>query len=143
IVAVSREVAGYLERLPEAQGRVQVIPNGVDPTRFAPDRVPTRPNSGVMFNIGFAGSLKPWHDLPLLLESFAAFSEHHRDAHLLVIGDGPERQRLQDETVRRGLDGAVTFVGSVAHEDVPGFLTSMDVAVAPSPADPTYFPPLQ
>ena len=143
IVAVSRDVAGYVERFPEARGRVHVIPNGVDPTRFSPERVPTLPKSGAAFNIGFAGSLKPWHDLPLLLESFAAFRERHADAHLLVIGDGPERQRLEDETVRWGLDAAVTFVGSVAHEDVPGFLTSMDIAVAPYPADATYFSPLK
>ncbi len=143
IVAVSRDVARYLEGFPEAGGRVHVIPNGVDPTRFAPDRVPTRPSSGLAFNIGFAGSLKPWHDLPLVLESFALFRKRHSDAHLLVVGEGPERQRLEAETVRRGLDTAVTFVGSVAHEDVPGLLTSMDVAVAPYPADATYFSPLK
>src|SRR6266545_6194944 len=97
IVAVSRDVAGYVERFPEARGRVHVIPNGVDPTRFAPELVPPRRESTRAFSIGFVGSLKPWHGLPLLLESFEAFHGRHPDALLMVVGDGPERQRLEED----------------------------------------------
>ena len=36
LIAVSREVARWVARFPEAADRVHVIPNGVDPSRFAP-----------------------------------------------------------------------------------------------------------
>ncbi|MFD1733719.1 glycosyltransferase family 4 protein [Deinococcus malanensis] len=69
LVAVSREVGAYLQAMPEATGRVQVIPNGVNPGRFPEDLLPDLPAPGI-FTVGFVGTLKPWHGLPTLLEAF-------------------------------------------------------------------------
>src|SRR5262249_55218327 len=44
LVAVSHEVAAYLERFPNARGRVHVIPNGVNPDRFPPGIRPSCPS---------------------------------------------------------------------------------------------------
>src|SRR6266481_4049121 len=143
LVAVSEEVAAYLERFPEARGRVRVVANGVDPARFRPKLVDNvarlRP-----FTIGFVGSLKPWHGLPILVEAFARLKTRAADSRLLIVGDGPERERLETALRDRRVLDAATFVGAVSHDQVSALLGSIDAAVAPYPKlSNFYFSPLK
>jgi len=143
MVAVSTEVAAYLGEFPGASEKVHVIWNGVDPHRFPEDMEPTLPQPGT-FTIGFVGTLKPWHGLSTLVEAFAGLHERHPHSRLLIVGDGPERARLVEDIRSRGLEAAVHMTGAVAPAQVPGFLASMDVPVAPYPAlDHFYFSPLK
>lgn len=144
LVAVSRPVADYLDRFPAARGRVRVVPNGVDPDRFPPDLVPSRPTDPGTFTVGFVGTLKPWHGLRVLVEAFGFVHRSDPATRLLIVGDGPERAALEADLAARGLSGATVLVGAVAPDDVPGLLASMDAAVAPYPARPDfYFSPLK
>jgi glycosyltransferase involved in cell wall biosynthesis len=144
LLAVSEEVAAYLRTFPEARGRIHVVPNGVNPGRFPATIAPTYRGEAETFTIGFAGTLKPWHGLPGLVEAFSLLHERDGNVRLLVVGDGPERRYLTDGLLADGLAGAAHFTGAVAPQDVPGLLASMDVAVAPYPASPRfYFSPLK
>jgi len=144
LLAVSAEVATWLERYPSVRRRVHVLPNGVDPTRFRPDVPPAAPGPPGTFTVGFVGSMKPWHGLPVLIEAFARL--HHRDAatRLLLVGGGPEEAAVRTELAARGLAVASHLSGAVAPSDVPALVTSMDVAVAPYPESRRfYFSPLK
>src|SRR5207253_5462525 len=58
--------------------------------------------------------------------------------------DGPEREKLAADIAARGLQKAAHFTGSVAPEEVPALLASMDAAVAPYPKlEKFYFSPLK
>lgn len=140
LLAVSGPVADYLAGFPGTEGRIVVLPNGVDPQRFAPR--PKIERDG--FTVGFLGTLKPWHGLPLLIEAFARLHARSPDARLLIVGDGPERESLHAALDGHGLAGAATFTGAVTPEQVPDRLAAMDVAVAPYPDRPdSYFSPLK
>jgi glycosyltransferase involved in cell wall biosynthesis len=144
LLAVSGELAVYLERFLGTRQRVHVAPNGVDPSRFPVGLRPSRPGPPGSFTMGFAGSLKPWHGLGTLVESFARLRRYNAHARLLVVGDGPGRQSLESDLISRGLEGSADLLGSVAPEEVPGLLASMEVAVAPYPdLSPFYFSPLK
>ncbi len=143
LIAVSEEVAAYLHRFRATQGRVHIIPNGVDPERFSPQVKPACPAPGA-FTVGFVGSLKPWHGLSVLVAAFALLLERAPKARLLIVGDGPERAKLEADLTRRGLLSSACLTGSVDPDAVPGLLTSMDVAVAPYPEQVRfYFSPLK
>jgi glycosyltransferase involved in cell wall biosynthesis len=144
LVAVSAEVAAWLERRPSARGRVHVLLNGVDPERFRPDVRPTAPGQPGTFTMGFVGSMKPWHGLPVLIEAFARLHQHDAATRLLLVGGGPEDAAVRTELASRGLERAAALTGAVAPNDVPGLLTSMDAAVAPYPdSQRFYFSPLK
>jgi glycogen synthase len=49
------------------------------------------------------------------------------DAHVVLVGDGPERKRLEQRAPER-----VHFVGFVPHEQIPAILANGDVLVLPS-----------
>ena len=69
---------------------IHIIPNGVNLERFAAP-VDQRHISSKPITIGFIGSLKPWHGLPVLVKAFATFHGRCGNSRLLIIGDGPER----------------------------------------------------
>ena len=144
LLAVSKEVAAYLERFPGTRGRVHVAPNGVDPARFPAGLRPSRPGPPGSYTVGFVGTLKPWHGLGILAEAVALLRRGDPHVRLLVVGDGPGRESLETDLRARGLRGAADLTGAVAPEDVPGLLASMDVAVAPYPRlSHFYFSPLK
>ncbi|MBD2205861.1 glycosyltransferase family 4 protein [Calothrix sp. FACHB-1219] len=140
IIAVSDAVKSYLLNYVDAS-KIYVIPNGVNPDRFA---TITARNHAEDFTVGFVGSLKPWHGLSMLTEAFSLLHQRVPHAKLLIVGDGPERENLQRELARRGLDIYTQFTGAVNPDEVPQFLAAMDVAVAPyAPQSNFYFSPLK
>lgn len=144
LIAVSEGVAAYLRGYPMVSEKVHVIPNGVDPGRFPEGLEPSLPAQPGTFTVGFVGTLKPWHGLPGLVAAFETLHRRVPGARLLIVGDGPERENLQEDLASRGLAGAADFTGALAPEEIPGLLASMDAAVAPYPAGANfYFSPLK
>jgi glycosyltransferase involved in cell wall biosynthesis len=144
LVAVSQEVGRYLERYPDARGRVHVVPNGVNLERFPPRPAASYDRRHTAFTIAFVGSLKPWHGVPILVEAFAALHLQSPGARLMIVGEGPEHDKLAGDVCRRRLADAVHFTGWVPPSDLPALLASVDVAVAPYPELPHfYFSPLK
>ncbi|MBL8960016.1 MAG: glycosyltransferase family 4 protein [Gemmatimonadetes bacterium] len=140
VIAVSEEVAAWAKANPCTTGPVVVEPNGVDPARFTAQR----PAVGAAFTLGFIGTLKPWHGLDQLADTFALVKRRVPDARLLIVGDGPGRESLTARLVRREVSDAVTFTGAVPAEQVGAQLARMHVALAPYPArGPFYFSPLK
>ena len=144
LLPVSKEVAVYLERYLISQSPMYVVPMAVNPARFSSAPTPSCPSSLGTFTVGFVGSLKPWHGLPVLVEAFALLHQQIPNTRLLIVGDGPERTDLVTNLSARGLLEATHFTGAVPHSEVPGLLASMDVAVAPyPPMSQFYFSPLK
>src|SRR5256712_6174858 len=51
----------------------------------------------------------------------------------VIVGDGPDRQRLESLVEAEALRGQVTFTGSVPYREVPRYIGSFDVAVSLKP----------
>jgi glycosyltransferase involved in cell wall biosynthesis len=145
LVAVSDGVRDWLAGFAETDGKIAVIPNGVDPERFAAvSAVATRSAESDALTLGFVGSLKPWHGLDRLIDAFAVFRYRHPASRLLIVGDGPERAACEERASALGLDASLIFTGAVPAEQVPGLLAAIDIAVAPYPPSAGfYFSPLK
>ncbi len=142
LLAVSPGVARHLAGFAEATGRVHVVPNAVDPARFSP-RCALRP-PGEPVCIGFLGSLRPWHGVDGLIDAMGLLLRQGLDVRLLVVGKGPERERLEARAGAQGIAGSIEWTGAVPEAAVPGELARMDIAVAPYPPSPSfYFSPLK
>ncbi|MBD2693374.1 glycosyltransferase [Anabaena catenula] len=140
LIAVSEEVKTYLMNYVDSS-KVHVIPNGVNPERFSNINTSTESET---FMVGFVGTLKPWHGLPILTEAFAQLHQKVPESRLLIVGDGPERENIEAELSALGLNTLTQFTGAVSPDQVPQFLAKMDVAVAPYPAQSDfYFSPLK
>lgn len=76
----------------------------------------------------FVGRLVEHKDVATLLRAMARMPAD--SARLLLAGDGPLRQPLQQQAGRLGLDARVLFLGQ--RDDVPALLRACDIVVLPS-----------
>ena len=122
-----------LSRLLEAGGtrpdRLHVIPSGVDVRLFdAPHDDPfphvSRPR------VAFVGRLAPQKGVAGLVQ--AAAHLRNTDAQILIVGDGPDRRRLEHDIRTLGLTDRVQITGFVAHDRIPAVLAHVDMLVMPS-----------
>jgi glycosyltransferase involved in cell wall biosynthesis len=115
-------------------GKVGILcENGVEPDLWrCPDDLPARPVDGL--RLAFLGRLEGWK-AGMLLDVFAEVKKQTPSAELWIIGDGPERPRLQRQAEALGLCGGVTFHGWAAPEECPRLLSQCDVFLYPSVFD--------
>jgi glycosyltransferase involved in cell wall biosynthesis len=146
LAPVSNGMAEYLRGFGVEAGRIHIMPNGVNSSRFRPDVPPALPAEAGTFTVGFVGNLKPWHGVSQLIEAFDLLHRRHPATRLLIVGEGPERPAVERKLDVRDLRHAAVLTGRVPNETVPAWVRSMDVATAPYPAtepDTFYFSPLK
>jgi glycosyltransferase involved in cell wall biosynthesis len=131
VVCVSEGVQQWAQRTSGRSSAVHVLPNGVDPVRVHPSAEPVRPAGAHPFTVGFVGTLKAWHGLETLLPAFRRLYRTDPSWHLLLVGDGPVRQSLEQLAEQLGVRDGVELVGAVPPEQVVGQLHRMDLACAP------------
>jgi len=133
LVALSCELEEELLAAGFAADRITRIPNGIDVSRF-------RPRSPAPFSaqetgptLLFVGRLHAQKNLPVLLRAAAELSSRWPNLRVVLVGDGPERGRLEGLTNDLGLERRVRFAGEVP--DVLPFLHAADLFVHPSRAE--------
>ena len=76
--------------------------------------------------------IAPWREWDIVSrEDALAYAAKH-DLPLTVVGDGPERERLERQVERLGIGAFVRFVGAVAPADVIGYLATADIMLFPA-----------
>jgi glycosyltransferase involved in cell wall biosynthesis len=87
-------VCGYLKERLVGSGcppeKVEVIYNGIDPEQFRPDPAVERDST-----VLFVGRLVEKKGVDTLLRAMAGVQKRRREARLVLIGDGPERPRIE------------------------------------------------
>jgi glycogen(starch) synthase len=132
-----REVTRLLE-LPD--GRVEVVPNGVDSKVWhAPSRAVVAARSryaGEGPLIGYAGRLVYEKGVQDLIAAMPRLCAAYPGLRAVIAGDGPHRGNLEEEVLRRKLDGALTFTGFVGEGELAALIAAMDALVIPSIYEP-------
>jgi glycosyltransferase involved in cell wall biosynthesis len=115
---------------------IEVVPNGVDLKPFT--QIPqARDRATFGFTqdhvvLAYVGRLGPEKNLPFLLRAFAGAAHAYEHVRLLIIGDGSERDNLQDRVENMGVTSKVHFTGMVPYSDLPGYLAAVDAFVTAS-----------
>jgi len=110
--------------------RVEVIPNGIDSTRFRP---PEGPRAGGRLVIGTVGNLRPVKNHAVLVRAAAELAAQGIDLELRVAGEGPRRKALEELAESLKFSGRLRLLGFV--EDVGEFLHGLDIFVLPSDSE--------
>ncbi len=80
--------------------------------------------------IGHIGRFFEQKNHDYLIEIFAEISKRRPDARLLLAGDGPLRDRIENKVKAMGLEQSVSFLG--VSDRIPELLSAMDVFLLPS-----------
>ena len=134
VLAVSRRVAEELEERGIApETKIEVVPLGLELDRFEDvsrhrgqlrRELELAPDTPL---IGCVGRLVPIKDLGTLLEAMILVSKANPTPVLLVVGDGDERDALEEQASRLGLGAIVRFLGF--RSDLENIYAGLDLAV--------------
>ena len=127
-LAASREIARVAERLSGGR-KVEALTNGVDTSFFRPVD-PALPSRG-RARIVVPRRLFPKNGVEFLVRALPHIVGE-TDVEAVLIGDGPERERLEALARELGVGERVTFLGKRPHAEMPGLLCSGTLAVIPS-----------
>ncbi len=128
IVAASAETGRRVSAMTNGQVRVTVIPNGVN-LALAAQTAPAAERSDVLF----IGRLIEHKGAHLLVEATARMAERGRRLSCLIVGDGPERERLQALARSLGVSDLVSFLPfAPTQADVFALMKAARVVALPS-----------
>jgi glycosyltransferase involved in cell wall biosynthesis len=85
--------------------------------------------------MGFVGGFYPWHGLDRLVDAFVHCRDRGLRAALLLVGDGPERSRIEQKIAVAGLGDLTLLPGEIPHTELTPWLAAMDICVMPHSND--------
>lgn len=116
--------------------RIVVIPNGIDLDPFWHPSAPRRrdefriPEEATL--LIYTGRISSEKNLHKLLPQFALAREIVPDLHLLLVGHGPQKEKLKQQAGELQLSDCTHFAGPVPYEEVGNFLAMADAYVTAS-----------
>lgn len=134
-IGVCNALADTLRGWGADPSRLHVLRNGVDLQRFRPmDRQQARDRLGLvgaplLLSVGNLVEVKG-HDLTI--DALSLLVQNHPEARLVIVGDGPLRERLQSHATSCGLASKVAFVGRVANDLLADWYSAADTLVLSS-----------
>ena len=126
VTAVSAASANQaVATLPEIADKLIVIPNGLQVS----GPVLPLPSAPRIVAVGRLVPVKGFHDL---IRAMVTVVEQVPDAHLHIVGDGPERGALEQMCERLGLTTSITFTGAVGQDQVRALMDASTIVAMPS-----------
>jgi glycosyltransferase involved in cell wall biosynthesis len=118
---------------------VKVIPNAVDTDRFTlveepPPETIQNVTVDAEFVIGFIGTMEDRHRVDTLIKAVASFPQSIEIA-MILVGDGPQRETLEQLVQERGMQDSTVFTGLVPFEEVPQYIAACDILYGISAPD--------
>ncbi len=132
-------VSGYLKEFIHNTGipyeKIHIVHNGTDCQRFHPgisgDNIRQEYGLNNKLVIGFVGGFLPYHGVDILLKAAQIALPDIPDLHLLLVGDGITRPKVETLVEQSPLQGRVTFTGKVPNANVPQYIAAMDITTMP------------
>ncbi|MGK7876198.1 MAG: glycosyltransferase family 4 protein [Xenococcaceae cyanobacterium] len=142
-IAPGKAQVEYLAELGASPDRIWVAPNSVDSGLFAQAAEQLRPQKeqlkqqlGIKGDVLlYVGRLLDDKGIPELLSAFDQIRQEWAPVNLVLVGDGPEREKYVNECCRRGLS-EVMFAGFQEQEALPRYYAIADIFIFPTRSDP-------
>jgi glycosyltransferase involved in cell wall biosynthesis len=111
------------------------IKNGVNIEHFKPlDKNACRTALGLEPEreyLGYVGCFTGWDGIEHIVRALPEIQKDFPQVKVLLIGDGDHKSFVEAEVKKLNLTDKVVFTGTVAYADLPKYLNSLTVAVAP------------
>jgi teichuronic acid biosynthesis glycosyltransferase TuaC len=128
VVCISEQVAQRVREGKGAAANIRVVYNALDSSLFHPPLTPAAADSVILS----VGNLIPIKGHELLLKSVAAIRSAHPEVQCRIIGDGPERVRLQGLARELRIEDRVRFLGRRPRAEVAAAMRECTLFALPS-----------
>ena len=109
---------------------VLTVNPGVDTALFSPN--PPDDDASDTFTILSVGRFVPIKNYSMLIDVFAGIVHDHPEAELVLVGDGPLRNKLESQVSDLGIEDSVSFPGYIPHQELPKYYNEADLFVLSS-----------
>ncbi len=135
VLPVTKVLSAMIAQTGVSAERIVVIPNGINGERFSSgvDTAAAKRARGLegWLVLGFTGFVRDWHGMDKVID-FIADEGRRMNCHLLVVGDGPARVTLEQQSQSLGVADHVTFTGVIGRDDIAGYVSAFDIALQPA-----------
>jgi glycosyltransferase involved in cell wall biosynthesis/spore maturation protein CgeB len=136
VITLTEELANELISWGVARERIVLVSNAVDLDRFRPmppdqaivKELSLKPGVPV---IGYAGSAVAYEGLELLLEALAHLKQEGENFVFVLVGDGKVMDTVKARAKTLRLENNCRFTGRVPFDQVPRYLSCMDIMPVP------------
>jgi 1,2-diacylglycerol 3-alpha-glucosyltransferase len=115
---------------------IHIIPTGIEVERFYEENVDSKyvqelrntlKLSKKDFVILFVGRLAEEKNVEFLIESQKVLVSKYNNVKLLVVGDGPDKEKYEEYAKKLGIEDNVIFTGKASWDDMPYFYHVSDI----------------
>lgn len=119
----------------DVESKIEIVPNGVELKHFIQAQPLARVDLGLpdeCILLVYTGRLAPEKSIDFLLTAFAGVTQAVDNVKLLIVGDGPLREKLIMLANDLQVAESVHFTGLIPYEKMPGYLAMCDAFVTAS-----------
>jgi len=115
---------------------IHIIPTGIEVERFYEENISKKELAALRkklsltkkdFVILFVGRLAEEKNVEFLLMAHKLLSEEHKNIKLLIVGDGPDKERYEELTKNIDIVDNVIFTGKASWDDMPYYYHVSDI----------------
>ena len=132
IIALTDDMKNEMKNIYDRD--IDVLPNAIDLNKVkyllkqdVQDKLGIKKDKKIIL---FAGALTPIKGLTYLIEAMLYIGDKNKQ--LILLGDGEEREKLEDLVKKLKLENHVTFIGKVTYNEVFKYMVASDIFVLSS-----------
>lgn len=120
---------------------IHIIPTGIEVDRFYHENISQKEIAELKKTLGitkkdfiilFIGRLAEEKNVEFLIENQKELNKKHPNMKLLIVGDGPDKEKYMNLSKKLNLEEKVIFTGKVAWEEIPYYYHCSNVFVTAS-----------
>lgn len=115
---------------------IHIIPTGIEVERFFAENIKKEYINDLRNRIGlskknfviiFVGRLAEEKNIEFLINSQKELNKKYKNIKLLIVGDGPDKEKYEELTKQLNLEENIIFTGKAAWDDMPYYYHNADV----------------
>ncbi len=144
LIVPTKKIYDLFRQRYKFEKNINVIPTGIEIERFFKENLDKHKLNRLykQFNISrhdfviiWVGRLASEKNLEFIFNVHKSLVKKHPNIKLLLVGDGPERQKYEQDVAAIGLDKYTIFTGKVSWEEMPYFYNCADLYVTASKSE--------
>lgn len=135
IIGPSPKVVEFLRRC-GVNRHINIVPNTIDLSAFMPENQSQEAIDAAKKDLGitpedtslcFVGRLGREKSIDVLIDYFTAHSKGDKHMKLFIIGDGPEKDALNEQIKSLGMEEQIRLCGRIDHDNIPPYYHACDL----------------
>jgi glycosyltransferase involved in cell wall biosynthesis len=115
---------------------ILTLPSGINTDSFNPKNIRKCREANRLGNakiLLYIGTLAKVRNLSVLLKAFARVKERSQNVKFMIVGDGSDKDNLEELAKKLGIQNDIVFTGWIHHHELPDYISASDICLSPIP----------